>query len=268
MTRPDRDVLRILDGRFFPNDIPGVARPVPVACVRGFALDTQHAFANQVVAEGLSPEAADAAIEAVIAFFRARESAFQWLVHIGREPLDLVTRLAEWGLERSGRFAGLLLRDLSVPIPEAADVTVRAVDRDEALRHAGILERGFGLPADAVAAYAAYRSSFSDTFRVTSYLAYFADRPEPVAYAESVHAPGTSTVLLGGAATEAEFRGRGAYRALLARRLCDARTAGADTALILAERATSAPICTRIGFREIAALEAWVWQPWRSSRSV
>lgn len=63
MTRPDTDLLRILDGSFFPNDIPGIARLVHVAgvrggargCagVRGFALDTSHAFANQVVGSHL-----------------------------------------------------------------------------------------------------------------------------------------------------------------------------------------------------------------------
>ena len=44
-------------------------------------------------------------------------------------------------------------------------------------------------------------------------------------------------------------RGRGAYRALVARRLVDARPTSADFALVKAVDDTSAPILTRLGFR-------------------
>lgn len=44
------------------------------------------------------------------------------------------------------------------------------------------------------------------------------------------------------------YRGRGAYRALVARRLVDARPTSADFALVKAVDDTSAPILTRLGF--------------------
>jgi len=54
---------------------------------------------------------------------------------------------------------------------------------------------------------------------------------------------------LWGAATLSEFRGRGAYRAVLAERLRASAELGATTALVKGRIATSAPILTRVGFR-------------------
>lgn len=53
---------------------------------------------------------------------------------------------------------------------------------------------------------------------------------------------------LWGAATLAEARGRGAYRAVLAERLRAASELGATTALVKGRTATSAPIIARAGF--------------------
>jgi len=65
----------------------------------------------------------------------------------------------------------------------------------------------------------------------------------------------SATVLLGGAATLEEFRGQGTYTALVARRLADARADGRTAAVIQGDRRTSAPICAKLGFREICGLE-------------
>lgn len=54
---------------------------------------------------------------------------------------------------------------------------------------------------------------------------------------------------LWGAATLAEYRGRGAYRAVLAERLRASAELGATTALVKGRVSTSAPILTRVGFR-------------------
>lgn len=53
---------------------------------------------------------------------------------------------------------------------------------------------------------------------------------------------------LWGAATRARFRGRGAYRAVLAHRMAEARDRGATLALVKARVGTSAPTLRRLGF--------------------
>ena len=52
-------------------------------------------------------------------------------------------------------------------------------------------------------------------------------------------------------------RGRGAYRALVARRLADARTTSADFTLVKAVDDTSAPILERLGFRPYGEQRCW-----------
>nr|WP_243239746.1 GNAT family N-acetyltransferase [Sulfobacillus harzensis] len=59
-------------------------------------------------------------------------------------------------------------------------------------------------------------------------------------------------VLLGGSAVSEGWRGRGIYKTLVAARLRLARQAGAKAALVQAVEDTSAPICRRMGFREVA----------------
>jgi hypothetical protein len=59
----------------------------------------------------------------------------------------------------------------------------------------------------------------------------------------------------------AEHRGKGVFTSLVARRLADGRASGDRAAAIQAMRATSAPICARLGFRELCPLELWSWSP-------
>jgi predicted GNAT family acetyltransferase len=75
-----------------------------------------------------------------------------------------------------------------------------------------------------------------------------------------VYLPDSPIVLLGGAATLPEHRGRGIYSALVAKRLADARADGRTAAVIQAARSTSAPIAAKIGFREICGLEFYAWE--------
>jgi len=81
------------------------------------------------------------------------------------------------------------------------------------------------------------------------------DGGPPLAWSYLVYLPDSPIVLLGGAATLAEHRGHGLYTALVARRLADARADGRTAAVIQADRATSAPICAKLGFKELCGLE-------------
>lgn len=62
---------------------------------------------------------------------------------------------------------------------------------------------------------------------------------------------GQSVARLFGAGVIPEFRGRGAYRGLLAARLDDARDRGATLALVHARSGTSGPILCRVGFVQV-----------------
>jgi GNAT superfamily N-acetyltransferase len=140
-----------------------------------------------------------------------------------------------------------------------ADVQVREVSPQEQSRETDMMGRAYGMPAD-VAALFVRMVSESPGIKARGYFAYL-DGPSPVAWSYLVYLPNSPVVLLGGAATLPEARGKGIYSALVKRRLEDARRDGREAAVIQADRDTSAPICAKLGFRELCALEVYAWSP-------
>lgn len=254
------DMIRVAAGTAFPVAFPGVADPVPVEGVHGYATPSAHPIANAVVADGLDERDLDAAIAAVIAFFAERGNAFLWLALEDEPPRGLAEQLEHHGLAPTVDLAGMVLRDATIPIPTPPEITVRTADFDDE-RVADMMRRVFGLPDSATEALANLRARRVAGTHSATYVAHAPESDAPIGIADFVQAPGTSAVMLSGAATEEAFRGRGVYRALLKRRLDDARAVGADTAVIRAARDTSAPICARLGFEEFVAIRGWCWRP-------
>jgi N-acetylglutamate synthase-like GNAT family acetyltransferase len=92
------------------------------------------------------------------------------------------------------------------------------------------------------------------------YLAYVEGVEYPVATAGMLYMPDLPIALLLSSATLPDFRGYGIYTSLMARRLSDARQDGMEAAIIQAVRATSAPICRKLGFVEVMPMELYVGQ--------
>jgi len=78
---------------------------------------------------------------------------------------------------------------------------------------------------------------------------------------EKIVIPHQPIVVLFCAATLEAYRGQGVYTSLVARRLADAHSDGAQAAVIQAVRTTSAPICQKLGFVEMCGLEWYAWFP-------
>ena len=151
------------------------------------------------------------------------------------------------------------LTDLASPIRGNPSVRVEEVAPADAIREADMMGRAYELPTD-VAAFFVRLLGQKGAIRSRGYFAYL-DGNAPVAWSFLVYIPGTRIVLLGGAATLPEERRNGIYAALVKRRLDDARADGAEAAIIQADRDTSAPICAKLGFRELCGLELYVWTP-------
>ncbi len=76
----------------------------------------------------------------------------------------------------------------------------------------------------------------------------------------SMFSPPNSTIaVMQGAATLTEHRGQGIYTAMMAKRLADARAMGKDTAVLQGDRKTSAPICVKLGFKDVCSIDYYVW---------
>jgi predicted GNAT family acetyltransferase len=67
--------------------------------------------------------------------------------------------------------------------------------------------------------------------------------------------------VISGAATLKAHRGRGTYTALMGARLAEARATGKDAAVLQGDRKTSAPICVKLGFREVCSVDFYAWSP-------
>ncbi|MGP6219780.1 GNAT family N-acetyltransferase [Caldiplasma sukawensis] len=91
------------------------------------------------------------------------------------------------------------------------------------------------------------------------YLSYAKDTKKPVAFAASIMDKINDLVILLGAGTLPEYRSKGIYSSLVARRLEDARKAGINSAIIQEVKNTSAPISEKLGFGIVCEIDFYIY---------
>ena len=220
-----------------------------------------HPTANLVGCADLDEASADTTIRQVRDRFAAAKKSFGWITSPSSRPSDIPRRLLEAGLVKADELAGMALTDLALPIRSNPEVEVRPATVAEQRQAIPMTAAAYGLPLEAAEWFTEALIGIGDRLRTTMYHAFLPGHHDPVAFGNLVFVPGTSIVLLGGAATVPDVRGRGIYTSLVARRLADARAAGAEAAVIQAVRGTSAPVCAKLGFRELLPLEFYAWVP-------
>jgi len=246
---------------FVYPEVPGLVTDLRVPGVVGRESPVSHPVANMVGCAALDDADADATIAAVRDRFAAQAKSFGWITSPTTRPGDLPQRLVEAGLVKADELAGMILTDLATPIRANPEVEVRAASVAEQRRAIPMTATAYGLPPDVAEWFAEALIAAPPPFRFEMYHAFLPGHDGPVAFGNLVYVPGTSIVLLGGAATVSDMRGHGIYTSLVARRLADARAAGADAAVIQAVRGTSAPVCAKLGFKEIVPLDFYAWVP-------
>ena len=157
-------------------------------------------------------------------------------------------------------MAGMALTDLAVTISVDPTIVVREATLHEAQAASAMMARAYDLPEDVSRFFNVLLAMTDSKVKNRGYFAYVDGGTEPVGWSYLVYLPDSPIVLLGGAATLPEHRGRGIYSALVAKRLADARADGRTAAVIQAVRSTSAPIASKLGFREICGLEFNAWE--------
>lgn len=194
---------------------------------------------------------APAVVAAVVAAARERRKPWMtWWLSPSARPAELVDALLAVGAVPQ-ETCDLAACDLSDGVPDVGDVHHV---RTQVVADASGLD-DFNAVGDAVwggvsdprgrretqLADLARPLAEQDSRRVVGYL-----DGRPVAVGGLQVADGVARLF--GAATLPAARGRGAYRAVLHRRLAEARTLGATTALVHARVGTSGPILRRCGF--------------------
>lgn len=199
----------------------------------------------------------DAVLAEVVDHAReADRPTLRWWVDDRTRPADTEAQLAALGLRMVERLEVLALPvETDLPVPD--DVTVvQATSRADVELAGRIQAEVFDMsPATQAQVQDLTRSvTLPETERlIRSYVAYVDG--EPVASAGST-VDGDALRFWDGAVRSAH-RGRGAYRALVAQRLRDARTTTARFALVKAVDTTSAPILKKLGFAPYGEQRCW-----------
>ncbi|MFB7449084.1 GNAT family N-acetyltransferase [Streptomyces sp. NPDC056194] len=220
-----------------------------------------HAW-NGVLWSGLDAHdgpAADAAIAAQIAHYRAAGLSFEWKLYAHDTPADLGDRLLAAGLAPEdpetvmAAEAAALPRE--VPLPEG--VELRAVTDETGVRQVvEVHERAFGTDSSRLGRQLLDRLA-ADPGTVTAVVALAAG--EPVSAARMELYPGTDFAGLWGGGTVEGWRGRGLYRALVSHRSRIAAERGHRYVQVDAAD-TSRPILRRLGFLTLTTTTPYVYE--------
>ena len=240
--------------------VSGLSEDLGIKGVRGRVTDLSHPLANLVGMANLASEDVDATLKMVRNRYSRGRKGYGWVTGPHTRPHDLGERLVASGLKKADELAGMALTDLAVPIAVDPKIEVREATLHEAQESSEMMGRAYDMPEEVARFFNVLLAMTDSKVKNRGYFAYVDGGTAPVGWSYLVYLPDSPIVLLGGAATLPEHRGRGIYSALVAKRLADARADGRTAAVIQAVRSTSAPIATRLGFREICGLEFYAWE--------
>ncbi len=243
---------------FLVPALPDRVERLDVPGVQGRITADSDPFANLVGAATLDEGNADETIWQVREIYAGWRKEFGWLVGPLSTPFDLPGRLEAAGLVRSVEMAGMVHADLGRPIATNPAVYVHEATGEDLEAAIYTLADAMEIPAERTFAMTEALFLSPEPIMRRVYLAFVEGVEHPVATAGMLYMPDLPVALLLSAATLPDFRGYGIYTSLLARRLADARQDGLEAAIIQAVRATSAPICRKHGFVEIAPMALYV----------
>ena len=229
--------------------------------VTGREINGGDPFVSLVGCARLTADNVEAVTQEVFARFSKQDKAFGWIVGPNSTPPKLAQVLEGCGMEKALELAGMVYDRMNVPISANPDVIIREVTADDIDTASTLLSEAIGFTQEGGRATVTALALSNSPLKRRAYLAYLADRAEPVAYASMVYLPNQPIVVLYCAGTLEEARGCGVYTSLVSRRLADACRDGAQAAVIQAVRDSSAPICRKLGFVELCNLDWYIWEP-------
>ena len=253
MAISERDLVDAIESTLFLYPpVAGLFQELGVPGLRGRISKIPHPLTNLAGDARFSDLEADAKIAKVRD--RYGGMTFGWVTGPSSRPTNLPLRLEAAGLTHAESLAGMALSDLTPVIEVNPRVRVDEVTAADALSRSDLMADAYGSPLEVIRFFNEVLAANASRIKSSTYFGHLDGGP-PLAWSYLVYLPDSPIVLLGGAATLAEHRGHGLYTALVARRLADARADGRTAAVIQADRATSAPICAKLGFKELCGLE-------------
>jgi GNAT superfamily N-acetyltransferase len=223
-----------------------------------------HPGSNHVEGARWNAAEADAKIEELIEYHRARDIGFTWFVNPFDTPADLRERLERHGLVLAGDQALMARVNLDqLDIPTNPQIEIELVDgsNDQAIEaELNIIATCFNWTKEQVDAR---RPNFYERIKDPKFREReirFLARLDGTPVADSRVMLNTGIAYLGGASTLPEYRSRRIYSTLLKRRLEEARARGYNIAAIHAEP-MSRRVVSKYGFREYGIAYLYAWMP-------
>ncbi len=216
-------------------------------------------WSNGVAYARWRPEEVETRAKEIIRIFRDRGVAFTWQIGPNTDAVGLSTVLGANGLHKE--IDALLL---------TAKIPIRGRLLEHDLRLVEELDERTAMDAIRMDRDRRDRSEDDVRVRVESRLRYLRcssrrgggvvayRRDLAVGYGRWRYGSDGDTVYLSTALTLRPHRRTGVYTAILGYRLDRAVKDGKTTAVVIAERSTSAPILMRKGFREVGSLQIWM----------
>jgi len=211
-------------------------------------------YDNLVLRSVLAPDEAEAAIAGTIEAYDRLGVDFLWWVTPSSRPNDLADRLERHGMHLVDEVIGMVAEPERLHLTDTPGVSARPVrptDRP-ALLAMRMFEAGVH-PDDWGAAEPGMRAWFATQRHRLHYVGFAGAQPaghaELLLYDRCAH--------FGGAYVLPAFRGRGIYRALVAARLEEVRARKLPVVTNHCVATTSAPICRKLGFRDVCAMRVF-----------
>lgn len=246
LTLFDRDLRRkVTYPHAIKEDVPPVVRFIQPKPSKSFVLYSD-----------LTAETADDAIQAQLAYFKARDLLFEWKVYGHDRPADLGERLVAAGLVGEKPEAVMVLDLAEMPEalrrPVQADVR-RLTSPDQLDDVIAVLESVWG--EDFSWVHSRLGGHMLVPGHISVYVGYVAEHPVSVGW--TYFPAGQFATLWAGSTVEA-FRGQGLYSSLVATRLQEALQRGKRLATLDAGP-MSEPIVKRHGFRVLTTAAGYEW---------
>jgi hypothetical protein len=244
-------VLALLDGERRTLFMRGVQGELLPELTRVHGTDADW---HQIAFSALSEQNADRVIAEQVAHYQALARRVEWTVYAHDGPADLLQRLERQGFSIGPREAVMVLDTARRPAWVDAPPThhVVAIDDAQQLRlYAALAREIHGDDRSPLIRELEARLAERSREHV-AYLAF--DHGVPASIGRLYTDPRSAFGGLYGGSTLEAHRGRGLYRATLARRVADALRDGARYVRVDA-LPTSQPILKRLGFEELT--QAW-----------
>ena len=253
------ELVRLIEDYYFviPVDDENY-RAINVPGIDGRISNFSNPDINLVRCDPDAPEISDGTIEDVISLYGDHNLEFGWLAG-PFSPKGFAERLLQRGFREYELCLGMAHFDLAASWKMQSEIQVKGLPVEHEELFCRILAESFDEPLEMNRVMFRLIMEEKERIGLRNYEAYVADSREPVGVASSMRCPGTDVVLMLVGATREDFRGRGVYQALVARRLKDAHESGAEIAIVQALHNTSAPICARMGFEELCRHRVFSW---------